>query len=634
MAADIEAAVAAHRDGRLDEAEAGYRAVLQGDPDNLRARYNLGLLLVRRRDFDQALPLLAEAVETAPPDFPAWTGYVQGLTAAGRFDDAERELRARGSGPQAEALEVKLRQAWAMDLHRRSEAAAAEAQLRRVCELRPDDPEAYADLGVAQLREVKPQAALASFDKALQMAPGLVGVLVNRGSALKALGRLGEAEAAYREGLAGAPGHPAAARNLNVLLIEQGRFEEALALADEGLKAGESPADLLLARGIALHSLGRFEDALGCFQAILPTGALRYEALTRVALAQTKLRRPQEALQTLGQAIAEDPTNPLAYYRRAFMHLLLKDFETGWKDYEKRLDVEEFLAGAGVITPEVRRKLTTDATPEQLAGKRVLLVAEQGIGDQVMFASVIPDLLAVASHVTCACDARLVRLFSSSFPSVEFLPVPGSSANVGDYDVVLAMGSLGRIWRNRLEDFPATPFLRPRAQVREAWAARLGPRPENLRIGLSWKGGSPRTGTVRRSLGLEQFAPVISLPGCQFVSLQYGEVEADVAAANAALGADVRVFPAAEIDDFEELAALVQSLDLVVSVQTALVHLCGAVGQECLTLVPHDPEWRYTLSGPSMPWYGSVRIFRQPEPGAWEPIIAEIADLLRGRLAA
>ena len=163
---------------------------------------------------------------------------------------------------------------------------------------------------------------------------------------------------------------------------------------------------------------------------------------------------------------------------------------------------------------------------------------------------------------------------------------------------------------------------------------RLGPPPRGLRIGLSWKGGTPRTGAERRSLTLDSFAPLLALPGCAFVSLPYGEVEAEVAAANARLGSAIRAFPAAGIDDFEDLAALVQELDVVVSVQTALVHLCGAIGQECLTLVPRNPEWRYTLTGSTMPWYGSVRIFRQPDAGTWEPVVQQVADLLRGRLAA
>jgi ADP-heptose:LPS heptosyltransferase len=138
------------------------------------------------------------------------------------------------------------------------------------------------------------------------------------------------------------------------------------------------------------------------------------------------------------------------------------------------------------------------------------------------------------------------------------------------------------------------------------------------------------TRTHARSLSLEQLAPVLDLAHCEFVSLQYGDVTAELAAAPVS----IRAFPAAEIDDFEELAALAGELDVVVSVQTALVHLCGAIGQTCLTQIPHNPEWRYTASGSNMPWYRSVQTFRQTEPGDWAPVVAQAADALRARLGA
>jgi ADP-heptose:LPS heptosyltransferase len=199
---------------------------------------------------------------------------------------------------------------------------------------------------------------------------------------------------------------------------------------------------------------------------------------------------------------------------------------------------------------------------------------------------------------------------------------------------LIGMGSLGRLFRNRLEAFPGTPYLRPRAPVREAWAARLGARRARLRVGVSWRGGTPKTGGARRSVTLDQLAPVLDLPDCEFVSLQYGDVSAELAAANDGRDNPIKAFPAAEIDDFEQLAGLVLALDVVVSVQTSVVHLSGAVGAECLALLPHIPEWRYTLGAPAMPWYRSVRLIRQSEPGAWAPVIGRVAEALRQRLAA
>ena len=188
------------------------------------------------------------------------------------------------------------------------------------------------------------------------------------------------------------------------------------------------------------------------------------------------------------------------------------------------------------------------------------------------------------------------------------------------------MGSLGHAFRQRLEDFPGTPYLRPRAEVAERWAARLGPPPKGLRIGVSWRGGTPGTGASQRSLTLVDLAPVLNLPGCQIVSLQYGDHRAEIEAASAALGRDIIVFPPGEIDDFEELAGLIANLDVVVSVQTSVVHLTGALGTDCLAMVPYNPIWRYTAHASVMPWYRSVRLLRQARPNAWEPVVQDVAE--------
>lgn len=386
----------------------------------------------------------------------------------------------------------------------------------------------------------------------------------------------------------------------------------------------------LMAEGEALMRQRRWDAAIEAFRRAAEDPAHRYDALVQIGRIQATVRRHAEAEATFSEAIAVRPDDPAARYWRSFIRLLNGDFAGGWPDFEQRLRYEPFAATSGAVR-NFRPALTTPAAPRDLAGKKVLLLAEQGIGDEVMFASLIPELVRDAGAVTCACDRRLVRLFSRAFPSVRFLGVPGAEVRRADYDLLIAMGSLAGLYRKRLEDFPGTPYLAPRPEVREAWAARLGPRDGRLRVGLSWRGGIQGTRASFRSLPLAELAPILDLPGCEFVSLQYGEVAEEVAAVNAGRANPVRLFPAADIADFEDLAALVLSLDVVVSVQTALVHLCGAVGQDCLTLVPYNPEWRYTLKADVMPWYRSVSLFRQAEQGRWEPVVQRVAERLRER---
>jgi hypothetical protein len=369
--------------------------------------------------------------------------------------------------------------------------------------------------------------------------------------------------------------------------------------------------------------MGRHAEAVEAFRAAPAAGVLSLDGLLALAASLAALGRDDAAREALDGAVTLFPDAPAARFHRGMFRLARRDF-AAWDDYEARLGVDRFLAESrGQIAPGLVPALTVGPSREALAGRRVLVVGEQGIGDQVMFASMLPDLLRTAAGVTLVCEPRLVGLFRASFPEATVLSPHGAAIDAEAVDVVIAMGSLGGAFRREAGAFPGTPYLAPRPEVVARWAERLGPR-RGRRIGLSWRGGAPVTRRSARSLQLPDLTPIMALPGCEFVSLQYGEVADEVAAFP-----QLRAFPRAEIDDFEELAGLVANLDAVVSVQTALVHLCGATGARCLTLVPRHAEWRYMTQGESMPWYGSVRLFRQAAPGDWEPVIARAAAALR-----
>ncbi|MBL8771891.1 MAG: tetratricopeptide repeat protein [Phenylobacterium sp.] len=446
-------------------------------------------------------------------------------------------------------------------------------------------------------------------------------------------GRSDAAMAAFRAALAADPVQPLAVRNLGVLLIERARFDEALGVADAALAHAPGHGEALLLRGEGLAGLARHAEAAQAYEAVLAAGGPAYEALCQLGLARSAMGRHDEALEALDAAVALRPEDALARHRRAIVRLQLRDFAGGWADYEARLDLKRFLPVAGgIVNARTRPLLTPTTRPDALAGKRVLLLGEQGVGDQIMFASMIPDLVRLGARVGCVCDPRLVGLFAASFPQAGFVGPEAARLDLSAVDAVLAMGSLGGLFRPDAAAFPGSPYLRPSPASEARWAQRLGPRTARLRVGLSWRGGSPNTRQDQRSLSLGALGPVLDLPGCEFVSLQYGDVESEVAAANHGRAQPIRIFPAADIDDFDDLAGLVANLDLVVSVQTTLVHLTGALGRTCLTLIPHVAEWRYTAAGPAMPWYRSVRLFRQAAPGDWAPVLAEVAAAVAARL--
>jgi tetratricopeptide (TPR) repeat protein len=553
----------------------------------------------------------------APPQDP----YADALAhaRAGRFGAAlaavERALAAQPrSGP---ALGLKA----ALQLER-GDAAAALVTCEQALALDPKNGRAQVNRGDALARLGRPAEALAAYDAALAGDPANLAAQVNRGGALIDLQRPAEALAAYDAVLQRNPGLAAAHVNRARALAQLGRAEDALAAANQALQLQPANARAWVNRGEALHGLRRHEEALASYRQAATHDPRSAEAAIGAGMQLRALGRYDEAVAAFDAAERLDPTNAVPAYQRGLVRLLTGDFARGWPDYEARWDTPGFLANStGFALPQLRERLVTRPTPEAFAGQRVLVVGEQGIGDQLMFASLLPDLLATAASASVICDRRLVGLLGGAFPQARFFDLRDTPADLSQVDVVVAGGSLAHAFRRRAEDFPGTAFLTVDPARRAAWAERLGPARGRRRIGVSWRGGTAGTNREGRSMDLVELAPLFALPEAEFVSLQYGDVAAEAAGQPA-----LRVFPAAEIDDFAELAALIANLDLVVSVQTAVVHLAGALGTPCLTLVPLRAEWRYTAGAASMPWYRSVRLFRQAGTADWAPVIARVVQ--------
>jgi len=583
-------ALAEHRAGRLASAERAYRTILDRDPDNARMMSNLGLLLSGQGAHDEAVALLSSAAAAEPDNAVTLAALARALVAAGQ-------------------------------------AAAAEGPLVRVAELRPGAPDAHVELARLRLSLGRPQDAVPDLERALAQAPDHLAARLNLAAACRRLGRVTEAEAHYRQGLTLDPGNAHALRNLRILLVDQARYADALEAAEafpDGLGEGH------LSRGVALRNLGREAEALEAFEAALAAGAAPHAVLAEQAVALAVLGRSAEALVALDRAAALAPADPDVRLRSAQVRLSLGDFAGGWRDYEARLGQPNEAADAWRRVFEPRLAVGLD--PAQVNGRRVLVIGEQGIGDQVMFASMLPDLMRDAAEVACLCDRRLVRLFASSFPDLQVIGLDQPLPSPTDFDTLAPMGSLGLLYRNRPAEFPGMPYLRPQPQVVAHWAERLGPRETALRVGLSWRGGVSRTRTAMRSIPLARFAPILALPDCAFVSLQYGDARAEVEAVNGGLTRPIRLFGPSEIEDFEDLAGLVANLDVIVSVQTSLVHLSGAMGAAGLVMIPRQAEWRYGASGTTLPWYRSIQVFRQQDDQGWAPVLGEVEAELRTRL--
>lgn len=524
----------------------------------------------------------------------------------------------------------------ALALAREGRLAAAEESLNGVLAADPRQGRAWAMQGQLRLALGRPAEALASFERAIALEPQRAETFINQAAALADLDQPQAALVSLERAVALSPGLAVGHSNLAAILNQLERPEEAVERARRALALQPALASAWSHLGSAMMKLHRPHDALEAnLRAVaLSRGPQAAEHLANAGMVLAELGRHDEALAALDQALAADPGSATARYRRAHIHLLQGRFAEGWDDFEARWSARLFTDHAsGRIGPGLRERLLLRPTPADFHG-RVLAIAEQGIGDEVMFCSLIPDLLRVASDVTLVTEPRLVRLVANSFPGLDVRPGSEIEAiDPGAFEQVVALASLAHAFRPARDSFPGAPYLRATPAATTHWQARLPRRDGRLRVGFSWRGGGERTRQAARSIPLEQFAPLTDHGACQGFSLQYGDCRGEIEAFNARCAKPLLSFPPQEIDDFDDLAGLVQSLDLVVTVQTALAHLCGAIGQRAFVLIPEQAEWRYGSTGAAMPWYGSVRLFRQAPGETWSDVIASV-EAAMGELAA
>ncbi|HTP62702.1 MAG TPA: DUF5672 family protein [Burkholderiales bacterium] len=407
--------------------------------------------------------------------------------------------------------------------------------------------------------------------------------------------------------------------------MEADNYLAAHALAAAAVAGDPAAYEPQLLLGRAYQKLHDPIRALACFEAALRRRDDDPELYDFRGAMYQELGRLQDAFADYERALALRPDFPLASFHLGMARLLNGDFERGWEGYDLRRLSAEYAPAAG--TPR------WDGSP--LAGRRLLVSREQGLGDEIMFASILPQLVRQTAQCFVECDPRLRALFARSIPGATFIASqPGGGVPPGALpeapDFFIEAGSLPRLFRRGKADFPRHDgYLRADPDAVARWRARLAAFGPGLKVGLAWTGGVRRTRIALRSIELEQLLPVLRAPGVRFISLQYtDDARRDIEALRERHGIAIEHWPEA-IDDYEQTAALACAVDLVLSVCTALVHLGGALGRPVWVMAPLGPEWRYGAAGDSMPWYPSVRLFRQSTYRDWQPVIDSVSAELR-----
>jgi tetratricopeptide (TPR) repeat protein len=645
-------AIQFHQRGELAKAEGIYRQILELDPHHADALHLLGVLAHQVGRDDVSVELIRKAIASDKRPAVYHSNLGTALQALGRLDEAASCYeQALARNPELAEAEMNL----GAVLQAQGKRELAEARFRRALELKPDLAEAHVNLGNVLQAQGKLEEAVASHERALALKPGMAEVYGNLGNALQAQGKLDEAVVSYQRALALKPEMAEIHGNLGNTLLAQKKldeaevsYERALALKPEYADACYNMGNLRQAQdklneavgcyeraialkpqlpeahynlGNTLHTLDQLEAAVASFERAIVLRPEYAEAHYNLGCVLEGLGQLDEALAAMARAVTIKPDYPQARFGLALAQLRSGDFATGWRTYESRWQ------SIDNDTPW-REYPQPIWNGERLAAGKLLLWGEQGIGDEIQFAGLIPEAVRSGNRVLLDCDWRLKPLFARSFPQIEVVSGCGPTESESmEIAAQLPTGSLPGLLRKSEADFAATisPYLKADPLERDRFRGQYSDR--RRLIGLAWQTKNQRTGR-KRCIDLKMLAPLFALPGIRWISLQYGDFDAleeQVAAANAPLLIDRSVDQFVDLDRF---ASQVAALDQVVTIDNSTAHLAGALGLPVWLLLPFAADWRWLEARSESLWYPTLRLFRQPKPGDWETVIDGVQEAL------
>jgi tetratricopeptide (TPR) repeat protein len=568
--------------GRLEEARDAYRRAVDCHPGFAVARFNFANVARERGRLEEAVTEYREAVRLSPAYVEAWINLGAALLELGQFSEAVAAYR--------QALEIAPHHAGLWNnlgggLHRQGQWKEAMAAYEKAIELQPDYPPAYNNRALLLQAGGRYAEAVASCRRALELKPDYADAYINLGQALAAQNEHLDAEAAYRRALELLPDSPEALSNLAASLSMLGRFGEAEAACRAALARRLDFPDALNNLGTALAGQGQAEAAIEAYR----------------------------------RAITLLPDYSLARFNLALQLLLSGQYDAGWPLLEARW-------GAYRYAPRDFSPPRWDG--QELSGQRVLLHAEQGFGDAIHCIRYAPLVAQRGGEVIIECQRPLVELFRS-VPGVRTVVADGDS--LPSFDLHVPMLSLPLVFQTNLATIPQeVPYLFADPSRRKIWRERLGVARPRLRVGLAWAGNPLNIPLRKRDISLQSLAPVLAMEEVEFYSLQRDRAAQQL---REYAGASAIIDHTPAIQDFADTAALMMELDLIITVDTSVAHLAGALGRPVWTLLSFVADWRWARTGEQAPWYPTMRLFRQPAIGYWEPVVQRVAEELRNVLA-
>ena len=578
----LQQAQAFHAAGRVSEALDLCRQVLKSRPREVGANYLAAMLHAQQGDVAQATKLFKSVARLKPDFWEARYNLAYALNLSGAHEEAL---------PHYEAV------------------------------LRDNPRHVNALINYANTLNMlaRHSETLAAYDKLIALQPDSAAAHANRGAVLKQLKRFGEALAACDKAVALEPNYAAGHFNRGLVLHEMGRFAEALQSHDRSLQLNPNNPESYFNRGGTLHELGRFDDALESYAKALALKPDYVDVYFNRGVTLHEIKRLDDALQSYDKTLALQPEHRRARFGRSMVHLLRADFARGWPDYEYRDKHKNPLGNRPLHRP------LWQGGP--IAGKRLLVYAEQGLGDTIHFCRYLPLIERQGAQVLFAPQPALKRLMRSLRGNLD---VVDAQERALKFDLHCPLLSLPLALKTDPTSIPAdAPYLSAEPERVKNWAEKIGD--AGFRIGICWQGGTTSI-DKGRSFHVREFLPLAQVEGVRLISLHKGVGEAQLAELPRGtvemLGDDFDAGPDAFIDS----AAVMQGLDLVITSDTAIAHLAGALGKPTWVALSHVPDWRWQLDRGDSPWYPTMRLFRQQRPGDWAGVFAAIRAALTAQL--
>jgi tetratricopeptide (TPR) repeat protein len=604
----LQSAAKHHQAAKFEQAEQIYNQILASDPRQPDALHRLGYLRYQQGKQAVALELIEQAIQLRPQsaEFACNHGVVLG--ALGRSAEAIAEYeRAAAIKPDFAMAYFNIGCAW----QAQGEWAKCEEAYQKALAIRPDYCETCVNLGGALHRQGKFDQAVVYLRRACTLQPNFAGAHLSLGSSLRGAGDLKGAIQAYNRAIEIRPDYADAHNNLGVALRESGRLADAMQSFKRAAELQPNDSEAVHNAAVTLHSQWRLEPAIAAYRHVVRLRPNAAEYLHNLAMALFEHGELDEATALFRQSVAIKPENAVMHWSLACALLSQGNFEEGLEEFEWRLAVKSRGLNRGFAQPQ------WDGSSAH--GKTILLHAEGGHGDAIQYIRYLPMLYPSEARLILECQPALISLFRE-LKGIETIVPRGQELPAFDFHIPLI--GLPRVMGTTLATIPANvPYLQALPDSVEKFRERL-PADGQLKVGLVWSGKS--VGSDVRTNTLQPFAPLAEIPGVQFVSLQTGPQASGPVPPKMSI-----INFSDELKDFSDLAGLLSHLDLLISVDTSVAHLAGAMAKPVWTLIPVRSDPRWLLNREDSPWYPTMRLFRQNNLLSWVEPFAKLAEALK-----